>query len=282
MPSIFSIITSKLFSNSSVAGLAVDTTIIPQYEPPEDLTAAEMGLLIDHRAGRLEFLATIYQLKTEKVITLSRDEKDSVTMKLLQYPKNELSSYEDLLLRFFFYEKSEVVLDHFFNSQEFAFVQGYFQYQVMQSLQRKGYLFIEEGYESQPYATFLNKALEDPIGYALRYIKDGVSKNLTEKARQSMPQLEGFKQYIETAELDKIKFHAKGSLEEYIELLTPYAVAFNQIERWGLINIPLFVKAGPGQIKNTADNQQDYSQEAFMNELVTFMKEIDSRTVVYS
>lgn len=216
------------------------STVVPQYAPPEGLNAAELGVLVDQKGGRLEFLATIYQLKTRKILALSRGEDQTLTMVLLQYHKEQLASYEDMLLRYFFHETKQITLNSFFGRTDFAIAQAYFQYLVMQNLQSRKLLFIEEGYDTQPYTTYLEKVAANPLKYALDYVKNGIRKNLTPQAIQMYPNIEGFKEYIETAELDKIKFHAVGSLEEYIELLTPYAIALNQMERWRLVGIPLF------------------------------------------
>lgn len=279
MANIFSIITNKLFSSSSKRGRKSDTTIIPQYDPPQDLTVAELGLLTDQKGGRLEFLATIYQLKTKKIISLHRGDTGSLAIKLLRYSKDELVSYEDMLLRYFFNEKNEVNLGDYFNREDFAYLQAYFQYQVMQSLQKKGYIFIELGYDTQPYLEFMSKVSRNPVAYVIHYLKNGISKNLTEKAWQTLPVLEGFKQYIETAELDKIKFHAKGSLEEYIELLTPYAIAFDQMERWRLVNIPMLMVLRPDEIKATEHKPEGDSPAAYLAEITRTIEQIDNYSV---
>jgi hypothetical protein len=254
--------------------------IIAQYEPPEDLTAAETGLLLDSKIGRLEFLSAIYQLKTKRVIGIVKGSADDVELELLKYPSEKIESHEDLLLRFFFHESRKVRLADLLADTDFPILMAYFNYKIMQSLHQKGYLFIEEGYESQQYQDFLEKVASNPFKYIAMNLPAGIARSRTDKARQAMPHLLGFRQYIETAELDKIKFHAKGSLEEYIERLTPYAITFNQMERWRLVGIPLVFRTDPKLIKS--DPQIQPTTGEYFNSFAETANRLDTYQIRYS
>lgn len=278
MFTIIAVMGWRIFGKRSNKKYLANKTIVPQYEPPTGITPAETGLLFDQKGGRLEFLATIYDLKTKKVISMDRSDSGQVSMKLLAYQPATLTSYEDLLVRYFFHDNKEQVLDSFFGQKDFSTVQSYFQYLVTQTLQAKGLLFLEEGYELQPYATFLDKVASDPLGAVFNYLKHGLSNNLTAKTIEMMPMLEGFKQYIETAELDKINFQVQGNSEQYIEHLTPYAIVFNQIERWQIVGIPLF--SFKREELKAAQHQPMYSKENVYIGMAKIVNNLDAYKVL--
>lgn len=268
----------KRFLGRGKKDYSTNNTVVAQYEPPEGITAAELGLLADHKSGRLEILATIYDLKTRKIIGISRSDQGHVRLALLKYNQASFTSYEDLVLRYLFHDSRDVMLDNCLAQTDYVLMNTYFQYLLMQELQKKKILFFEEGYDSQPYLDYIRKISANPILHALRYLKDGVSKNITDLGRQHMPVIEGFKHYIETAELDKIKFHAQGDLEGYIEKLTPYAIALNQMERWRIIGIPLFIVI-PQEPVNETTTMSGSADEDYFKMMSEAVLKLDSYKV---
>lgn len=234
-----------------------NSVIIPEYEPPESITAAELGLLFDGKAGRLELLAAIYQLKTKKIIAISRPSTGDTVLTLLSYQPTTLKTFEDLLIRFLFHESSEVYLSMITNGNDYVAMQSYFQYLLLQSLRDNNFIVLDNQLYDLSYDKYLTAISSDPILFAKEIYRGSTQRKLTERAEKLMPAFLGFKLYIETAELDKIKFHARGNLQEYIELLTPYAIALNQLERWEIIGIPLIIKldAPAHQDSKESDNE---------------------------
>lgn len=245
-------------------------TIIPQYEPPAEITAAELGMLFDGKGGRLEFLATLYQFKTRRYISLQKQEDGEVTLTLLDYKLENLETFEDLLMRFMFHESKQVLLSSITTGCDSVALQSYFNYLVLQSLGNKNMLLLDSTY-TLAYNDYLIEISRDPIRFMREIYKGLRPRAYTEYAKSLMPVLLGFKQYIETAELEKIKFHAKGNLDEYIEVLTPYAIAFDQMKRWEIIGIPFVIKLEV--VAKTEDNISGNSNDS-VNEIQGFYTQL--------
>lgn len=217
-----------------------DAGIVPQYDPPEDITPAEFGMLYDYKGGRLEIIATLYALKLRKVLSLDRHDSGDINMELLIYDRTQLAGYEDLLIRYFFNKSQKVVLQAEASRPDFATLQAYFIYKLMQELQKKGYAFFETGFDTLSYDRYLENLSMNPLKLLTTLASQGaIGKQLTEKANALAPHIDGFAMYIKTAEIDKIEFHIHGDIKQFIEKMTPYAIVLDEMERWQIVDIPL-------------------------------------------
>lgn len=233
--------------------------IVAQYEPPEGITVAELGMLYDYKGGRLETMATLYALKLRGVLTLDRSGTGAdVHMELLTYDPTQLAPYEDMLLRYFFKDSRQIVLQTEAGRSDFATLQSYFVYKLMQELQKKGYAFFEDGFETLPYGTYLEDLFKNPLKMIKTLAGQGaIGKKLTEKAKAIMPQIDGLALYIKTAEIDKIQFHIQGDINQFIEKMTPYAIVFDEMERWQIMDIPLVTTVtDPEVLRRQSELQQ--------------------------
>ena len=256
-------------------------TIVTQFEPPADLTAPELGLLYDGRQGRLELLAGIYQLKTKKLIEIQRNPANKTELTLLRYPPSELKNYEDMLLRFFFHASKTVFLEDYFDKLEFVLLRAYFHHSVTRSLQQKNLITTEGSIESLSYLEYLDVMYNDPSIANTELIKAVKPRKLTDNGKKLTAMIDGFKHYIETAELEKIKFHASGDLQEYIEKLTPYAIALDQMERWRMINIPFAQVIDSTYIDETS-SKNIVGVDNYFAEFRRLARQIDGYKIEYS
>ena len=256
-------------------------TIVTQFEPPANLTASELGFLYDGKQGRLELLAGIYQLKTKKIIEIKRNYANKTELTILRYPSSELKNYEDMLLRFFFHTSKTVFLQDYFNKLDFGLLGAYFNHSVMRNLQQKNLITVEGDIENLPYPEYMDAISNDPSRLNNELIKALKPRKLTDNGRQLIAMIEGFKHYIETAELEKIKFHASGDLQEYIEKLTPYAIALDQMERWRMINIPFAQTIDEKYIDETSLNSIK-GVDNYFAEFSRLARQIDAYKIEYS
>lgn len=216
-----------------------DEGVVVSYEPPADMTPAEFGMIYDYKGGRLEVIAALYGLRLRKVLSLDRDETGKVHMQLLSYDPSQLAIHENLLLKYFFNKSRTVVLQTEAARPDFALLQSYFYYAVMQDLQKNGYAFFEQGLETQSYVSYLESLQRNPLkAVAVISNQGAIGKKLTDKAKTLMPQIDGFALYIRTAEIDKIEFHIHGDIKRFIEKMTPYAIVLDEMDRWGIVDIP--------------------------------------------
>lgn len=74
------------------------STVIAQYDPPRDLTPAEMGLLYDMRCGQPEILATLFSLEQRHIIEVMDDQTVRV---IKQAAYKDLPEYEKIAIRLF-------------------------------------------------------------------------------------------------------------------------------------------------------------------------------------
>lgn len=239
------------------------------------MSVAELGYIVDGKAGRLELIATIYQLKTRKYVTLSQHDDGQLLISLISYTPENLSPHEDLLMRVLFHKTQKIYLQDLFSQYDFVILVGYFNYLTLQSLVRKNLLKSEGSLYELPYGDFLARVGEDPLRLIRELIRSIRKRKLTPQGEKLIPIIKGFKFYIETAEIDKIKFHIKSNLQDYIEIMTPYAIIFKQTERWETIKTPLFT-----HITDANPNPQVYqSGTDSYREMREIVERIDNYTI---
>lgn len=213
-----------------------------QYNAPENLSPLEIGILSDLKSGRPEVLAIIYQLVSKKIIAIEEGANQNTILRLLNYPGEELASYEDLILKYFFRESRVIKFSDAIKTEDFIIMPGYIQFLGLQELQKKGYMYFNEQFVDQTYLEY-QKGLGviGSITYVINYLFNGYEKNLTKKGKELMPDINGFIFFIKYVELERIKFHLQAKFQQYIEDMAPYAIAMGEVERWQTINYPLLL-----------------------------------------
>jgi hypothetical protein len=217
-------------------------TMIAQYEPPDGLRPAEIGVLCDHKVTQREMVATLFDLKARGYLEIIQSDQRQGIMagdyqfKWLGKPTDGLKSYELSLIRNLFDGKSTADWRQLLQRQDYAMFLGMFMFQVNQELHRQGYYYFYEGYENDSYLEATKKIFLSPakvIAGVVKGLGGGNSRYATAKLKAMWVQIKGFELYIRKAEIDRINYHtdpAKG-VSQYDELV-PYAIALGVENKW--------------------------------------------------
>jgi Predicted membrane protein (DUF2207) len=251
--------------------------LIAHYRPPDNMPAAEIGYLIDNKIGRLELIATIYQLKIKKYISLFQDGNDGVLITLTVYAPDKLSAYEDLLMRYLFHESRSIHLQALLARYDFVVFEGYFNYLTLQTLINKNLIVSNNRLHMLTYEDYLTTVGQNLFIFMSEFFKSIKGVKLTARGHEQLYNLEGFKLYIETAEVDKIKFHIKNDLKGYIESMTPYAIVFKQTQRWETLEVPTIYL-----IKNSGGTEQKSQGTALASGSLKEMGKLAKKINCYS
>lgn len=101
-------------SGERLRGIGENETVVVEYEPPEKLRPAEIGVLTDERADTLDVVATIIDLAARGYLTITEVPKKWVfgstdyTLKMKNFDASGLLHYETLLFDKLFDGKKEV------------------------------------------------------------------------------------------------------------------------------------------------------------------------------
>lgn len=245
-------------------------TIVTQFEPVDNLTASEIGTIIDQGVQKRDITAAVLQLavkgfmhikkhekkkfingrrKHEYTFTLKKDFRDEAI-------KTALEDFEyKLLYGFFGNKKTEVKLSELINNfyKHLPKVQdglyssvvekGYFKKNPKKT---KGWaialaiIILVGGF----FASLVLVAITENIAPLLLTIVFGIEMiavafvmpQRTEKGVRALEHILGFKKYLSVAEKDRIAFHDapdrfKSSDQLFQEYL-PYAMVFQVEEEW--------------------------------------------------
>lgn len=231
--------------------------IVPQYDPPEGLTPAEIGTVIDEKVGNRDITASIIDLAVQGYLKIDFTEsatmfgKDDYTLTKLR-PDNDLTTnFEQKLLKSIFGLHSTKKLSELVNSF----------YKKIPSIRKSIYtdavangFFIENPkkirakYVGGGFAIFLISlfilAILDyvPTIYeTIAYIISNMTIILfgfimpkrTLKGVLIQEHIKGFKNYLKTAEKERIKFHnAPERKPERFQKLLPYAIVLGVEKEW--------------------------------------------------
>ncbi|MDO8516256.1 MAG: DUF2207 domain-containing protein [bacterium] len=255
-------------------------TIVPQYEPPEGLTPAGVGFIMNERMKDSDISAEIIDLARRGYILVTAKEKDALlfgktnTYSLTRLkPEADISSeFERELMTHLFagkaseerptvellelknkFYKDMKVLKHTL-SQELT-TQGYFKKnpESVRSLYRYISVGVVVGaFIGTQFGIFSMSAFGalDVVGFII-FCAGGFMVARTEKGTLTKEYVLGLKDYIGTAEADRIKFHnAPAKNPKRFEELLAYAMIFGLEKEWakqfeGIYNEPPKWYAGP-------------------------------------
>lgn len=188
--------------------------VVAQYDPPETMTAAEIGHLEDDSSSMAEITATIISLAVRGYLKITQKKKTGISGIFggNDYTLTALKASDDLLppekglFDAFFKDGQEVKLDD-----------------------------LSPTYMSTQIATFKSltkKSLEDKGYYDKKggLIKKG---NLTDLGAQQWAHVEGFKLYLNVVEKDRLAFtDAPEKTPERFSTILPFAVALGVEKQW--------------------------------------------------
>lgn len=188
-----------------------DQTIIPEYDPPKDMTPAEIGLLDDDYTDMREVTATVIHWAVDGYIKITPIEKkgwfSSKDYQLHQLKAGAaLPAVEQKLYSAFFANGKVVTLTKL-DRTKMAKATSEFRTEIKELLSNAGYY--EKG---------------------SNIFKSGT---LTEKGAKKWAQVEGFQLYMKVVEQDRLTFSdAPDKTPERFNKLLPYAVALGVEKQW--------------------------------------------------
>ncbi|MDP4038630.1 MAG: DUF2207 domain-containing protein [bacterium] len=239
-------------------------TIIAQYEPPDDLSPAEMGLLNDNRANMTEITATLIDLAVRGYIKIEQIQAKS-TFKKAQYRLHLLKSYSDvrdfektLLDMVFLTSENEdghkVINLKDIKRDDAAVAIQTVQNSLKDSLQDKGYyakppkkkytgklwigfiVIVVVGYVLIKVSTAFSGSL---FGWVFALIGVIIGTALTKRTRYSdrgykeWALVAGFKLFLSVTEKDRLKFSdAPQKNPKLFNKFLPYAIALGVERDW--------------------------------------------------
>ncbi|MEM0476539.1 MAG: DUF2207 domain-containing protein [Candidatus Aenigmatarchaeota archaeon] len=226
--------------------------IVVQYEPPDNLRPAEVGLILNQRITGKEITATLIDLavrgyiKIQEVFDNNSKDKDFELIKLKDFEnkQDDLREYEREILRKIFGSKNKILVSELENIKNNL---------KLSTIAKK--LFSETGkkyFVSNPQkiqdrlivngisiiiisillALLVNNEVLFLAGLLSGFLLILFSKFMPKKTKKGIEaywHILGFRNYINTAEKHRIKFQEK---ENIFERFLPYAIVFGLTEKW--------------------------------------------------
>ncbi len=229
-------------------------TIVPEYEPPEKMRPAQIGLIVDERANTLDVTASIVDLAVRGYLTITEVPKQGLFGSrdwLLTQKKPadaDLLEYESTILSGLFDDGNDVKLSalrrHFYTTL------GKAEKELYADATKRGWFPADPSRVRATYAVagvgllVLAGAIAMGLGYlaggglvgigaavpaialiAASPIMPRRTKAGAELARRAL----GFRQYMEVAEKDRQRFAEKEHIfAEYL----PFAIVFGCVDQW--------------------------------------------------
>ncbi len=239
-------------------------TIAPTFVPVDNLTASEIGVIIDQKAHMHDISAAVIDLAVKGYLKIKREEKKKLLGKkeifsfiktknpTAKEKKAELTDFEISIFDKIFVGKNEVKLTDLQN--KFYTVLPKVKKQLYQSVVDKGYfkknpdtirnLYLLLGigifflalmggsFVSVYFATGLYVAVGVTLGILMICISFFMPRR-TKKGQLAYEEIQGLKMYLKTAEKDRFKkLHSPKEFKEHFEKLLPYAIALEVSEEW--------------------------------------------------
>ena len=229
-------------------------TIVPEYEPPESLRPAELGVLVDEHADTKDVTATIVDLAVRGYLTITEQPKEGIfgskdwTLTKKGGDPAALREYERTIYDGLFEDRDEVKLSalkkHFYTTLAKAQRELY-----RETVDRKWF----PADPSRVRATYAVLGVAFVVGagvltWLLGYLAGAgvvglagivpalalivaspVMPSKTRVGAELLRRTLGFRQYMEVAEKDRQAFAEK---EHIFAQYLPYAIVFGCVERW--------------------------------------------------
>lgn len=227
--------------------------IVAQYEPPDDLRPAEVGLILNQRITGKEITATLVDLAVRGYIKIKEIPRNDIfkkvdyeliNLKNFNNPQEELREYEREILNKIFDSKDNILISNLKNKFRYHLLSiiekiysgiAKFEYFASepQKIQRRltgigvgvtalGFVF---GIFFRNYILLISVFLS---GILFLIFAPFMPKR-TSKGIEAYWQILGFKEYINTAEKYRLQFQER---ENIFEEFLPYAIIFGLVEKW--------------------------------------------------
>jgi hypothetical protein len=271
--------------NRPVAGEAAPTrriTDVPyavRFTPPDGVTPGMVGTLIDKKADLRDVSATLVDLAVRGLVRIEQPAHKDLKVVRLDRPRDGLAPYEKTLLKGLFTTKKGVAGPAVLTGSRFgksvtkarkelydAVVQaGWF----ARSPEMSGFAFVTAAFVWTCVAGF-GTIIAATFGWGLGMIpvvalggvllvraRDSAARTASGSA--ALSQTLGFKQYLETAEADQLRWE-EG--EDLFSRYLPYAIAFDCADRWAGVFAELVARGEsvpvPSWYLATALSPQDF------------------------
>lgn len=239
-------------------------TIIAEYDPPENLSPAEMGYLFDSRLDKQELVATLIDLEQKGLLAFQKRSLEGMVINVSNrgQDKHNLRQYEkDLLDRIG--AEANLSVYSLLNKSSFG-------YSIKKSLAAKGYIKSQReviNYLAQRtlVAYFLLTMpiliwtlfqangeimimflvmmfvfiMFFPFFFGLALITGYIYNKIvgqpgmwTDKLKKLWPELEGYREYVRQVELDELQFESKDLKIRSKNKTLPYAIALGLNTEW--------------------------------------------------
>lgn len=222
-------------------------TIVAQFDPPDNLTAAEVGTIIDEKAHKKDISAQIINLAVKGYLKIIRKEKKDYLLEKLRAEDDLVNGFEKKLMESLFEKKQRVKLSDLKNKfyKDLEMVKN----QVYQATVAKGYFRKNPKKVRSTYAVIGILILffgffSGTFGGGLAVFSFFVSGIIiiifsffmparTKKGVLAKEHILGLKEYLTVAEKDRIKFHnAPEKNPKLFEKLLPFAMVLGVEKEW--------------------------------------------------
>ncbi len=250
-------------------------TIIPYYEAPDNLTAGEVGTVVDERFDLKDISATIIQLSIKGYLKIKEIEQQKILGKKKDYeliqqrePDNSLERYEKEILEGIFDTGKSRTVSSMKNN--FYVHLKKIKKEMYQLVVEKNYFptnpeKVRNGYTAIsslviPLGIFLAAGFENIVA-GIATIISGVialifSRFMPRKTKHgavTREKIEGFKLFLSVTEKERIKFHnAPEKSPKQFEIFLPYAMTLGVEKQWAeqfkdmYITPPEWYEGSPG------------------------------------
>jgi len=226
--------------------------IVPEYEPPDKLRPAQLGVIVDEVADPRDLVATIVDLAVRGYLTITEHAKRGLfghtdwTLDKKK-PGDDLLPYERRLYDGLFKDGDSVLLSSLKGT--FALTLKGAEAQLYKDAMARGWFVADPSRVRRAYAGFgcvtaaVGLGLVFVLGQlgfglaALALVPAGIALLVMSRAMPArtaagaalLERTLGFKRYMDTAETDRAAFAEKeGLFTAYL----PYAVMFASVDRW--------------------------------------------------
>ncbi|MEA3322626.1 MAG: DUF2207 domain-containing protein [Patescibacteria group bacterium] len=222
-------------------------TVVPFYESPDNLSPAEVGIIIDEKVHSHDISALMINLAIKGCIHIRKEGSDYIFTKIPNVQCDLVSEEQMLYESIFEDNKTEVSVSSLKNNfyKDFAKISK----NVVNTIIEKGYYAKNPSTVRATYMSiggillFVSFFIIPIFGGAAVFtaISSGIiimafgyfMPRRTKKGAIAREQILGLKMYMETAEKDRINFHnAPEKNPKQFEKLLPYAMALGVEKKW--------------------------------------------------
>ncbi len=228
-------------------------TVVPEYEPPDKLRPAQLGVILDESADKKDVTATIVDLGVRGYLTITEKksgwfEKEDWTLRSTGKPPDGLLLYERVIWNGLFKGREKVKVSEL-REKFVVSLRAAQEALYTDTAKRKWFMArpdeVRSGYVGLAslailagagiawlLGTTLGSGLIGVAVAAVGVVALGVARVMPAKTAAGAELLRrtlGFRQYMEVAEKERQRFAERENIfSEYL----PYAIVFGCVERW--------------------------------------------------